>query len=116
MSISRTRRLAVWGSAAALCLCGSLVALAVWAVGLGHYLEDYCFTRAPSPADEGVVVTGPIVHWPATLRCEYGPPYPDVVVTDWSPLLWTVGCAVAALTGIAVVLVLARFMSGRPRL
>jgi hypothetical protein len=116
VSISPTRRFAVWGSAAVLCLLGSLVALAVWAVGLGHYLEDYCFTRAPSPADEGVVVTGPVVRWPATLRCEYDPPYPDVVVTDWSPLLWTAGCAVVTLTGVAVVLVLARFMSGRPRL
>lgn len=101
-------------TAVVLCLLGALVTLAVWAVGLGHYLEDVCILSPAVDAREGDVVRGPSLEWPNRLRCSFvNSGRPDVVITDWAPLLWTAGCACAALVGVVVVVLVARRLSAR---
>jgi hypothetical protein len=78
----------------------ALTALLLAAVGQGQYLEDYCFTGAPVPPG-ATSVQGPSWEFPATLRCQWHDA-PDVVVTDWLPLLWVAGCLSAGLGVIAL--------------
>ena len=110
-SVSRVRRGLVWSSAALLCVLGSLVGLAVWAIGLGRYLEDYCFTRVSTPLEESI--HGPVLERPWTVRCEYGVS-PDIVVTDPAPLLWTVVVGFVVLVGVLAVLRVAWLLTRRP--
>ena len=114
MATGAVRRLVVWAVAVILCLLGVLATLAVWAVGLGHYLEDLCLLSPAVDAREGEVVRGPSLEWPDRLRCSFvDSGRPDVVTTDWAPLLWTGCCAFAALVGVVVVVLVARRLSAR---
>jgi hypothetical protein len=70
------------------------------AVGQGQYLEDFCFTRAPVPlgATSGL---GPAWEFPARFRCRWHGTA-DVLVTDWLPFLWLVGCLSVGILAVAV--------------
>ncbi|RYP86506.1 hypothetical protein EKO23_09405 [Nocardioides guangzhouensis] len=115
MTAFALRRTVLWLAAAALCTLGTLVGFAVWAFGLGHYLDDLCLTSPEVDAREFEVVRGPVVDGPVSLRCEFpGSDRAPVEITDWYPLLWTLGCALGVLAGVLVVVLLTRLLT-RPR-
>ncbi len=107
----RRRSVIVWLVALVAATAGVLVASVVWLVGVGQYLEDYCFTRVGTTLDDSW--HGPFVQGPATIRCEYGRS-PDIVVTDWLPLLWTIGCVGLTGLGLFLVFCLARRLVAAP--
>ena len=103
------RRALVSVVAVVLCALGALVGFAVWVVGLGRGLQDFCVTSPAVDLHEGQSVTGPAIEWPNHLRCSFDlSDRPDVVATSWAPLLWTGFCAIVVLAGVAVVALAAR--------
>ncbi|HAS11305.1 MAG TPA: hypothetical protein DCS55_12440 [Acidimicrobiaceae bacterium] len=89
-------------AAALLAVVLSVAASVVWVVGLGQYLEDYCFTSVGRDIEAGS--TGPHVDWPGHVRCEYGDGT-TIRNRDLAPAAWTVAGLVVtgSLIGIASV-------------
>lgn len=68
-----------------------------WTVGLGQYLEDYCFTTVGSDVDTGA--RGPFLDWPVTVRCEYDDGT-TIVRRDVLPAAWTAAVFGIGLTAV----------------
>ena len=76
------------------------MALAVWAVGLGQYLEDYCFTTVGRNVEAGG--RGPFLEWPVTVRCEYDNGT-TIVRRDVLPATWTAAVIGIGLTAVGAI-------------
>lgn len=74
--------------AAAVTLTFVPLAFAVWAIGLGQYLDDYCFTTVGQDVEVGG--PGPDLQWPIHVRCDYDDGT-TILNVDVAPALWSIG-------------------------
>ncbi len=89
-----------WTTAATTCAVGVTAAFFVGAVAFGRYGAGYCGTDGRLPAG---ATDHQLPDWvaPTAFRCEYAG-HPDLLATEWLPLLWIAGWGLVTCVGIAL--------------